>query len=401
MNRLKKYVLLFVFSNFLQMGVYLMGVVHFPQFLTREAGLGEMYAGALVGLIGLSTLVSVFPIGLLSDRVCPKKLFQVGQVLLIAFFLLVVHVRNPHLIWLVFLLGGLGSAGSRLILQVIYYKFLPEKRRAANVTLYASSGTLGFAFGGLGGGLLQSVGPAWPFYAGAAISFVVLCLSAALPRTRAQKIYLLDYVRDMIHPKVLPVTVLFALMGLHFGVEQYGFPKLVREELAISSAGMGSIFFVVGLSLGLAIFLIRELFEKRRKHFYFFGMGLFVSGLFQSLTAFADGYWSVLLLRVGHVMGDALIITMAFVVTATIFPKARMGGNIGAFRLINSVGLFGGAAATGFLIQAEGLPAAGMLSPYRAPFMLSGILMATLGVIFLLFRKSLGVAEREPLTEDT
>jgi MFS family permease len=192
------------------------------------------------------------------------------------------------------------------------------------------------------------------------------------------------------------VLVVFALMGLHFGAEQYGFPKLVRDGLGISAKSMGWMYLCIGALLAGVAFFVREFFERHPKHFYYFGIALILSGVFQGLTFLAQGLASLLAIRLCHVVGDALVLTMSGVVVASIFPGGRMGGNVGFVNLINAIGQFGGTFFSGFAIQTAVFPERGFFGRHVAVFSVSGVIMVVCGLLFIVFRKRFGVAEKEP-----
>ena len=160
-------------------------------------------------------------------------------------------------------------------------------------------------------------------------------------------------------------------------------------------------YLCIGAVLAGVAFYIREFFERHPKHFHYFGIALIISGLFQGLTFLAEGLASLLAIRLCHVVGDALILTMSGVVVASIFPGGRMGGNVGFVNLINAVGQFGGTFLAGLAIQMTIFPARGFFGKYVAAFSVSGVIMVACGLLFIVFRKRFGVAEKEPQAEHT
>lgn len=127
-SNLRRTVFFFSVANFLQVTTFIAGMVTYPQFLTRVCGLAEARAGALVGLLALSNLIAVFPLGLLSDRVSPRRLLQLSHVRNVAFFALMTVTRSEWALWPLFVLGGVGFAGVRSLLPILYYKCLPDER---------------------------------------------------------------------------------------------------------------------------------------------------------------------------------------------------------------------------------------------------------------------------------
>ena len=156
------------------MALFLMGLVNYPHFLTNVHAYSNTFAGALVGILAVSNLAAVFPLGLLSDRVSPKKLYGGSLGCVILFYALFPLCTGKVLLVILFVVGGIGFAALRIFLRVLYYKYLPDSQRSKNISVFFSAGFLGFAAGGLAGGYMQDLGsmlsvPALPFFAAAEI----------------------------------------------------------------------------------------------------------------------------------------------------------------------------------------------------------------------------------------
>lgn len=407
MSSLRRNVFLFSVANFLQVTAYVTALVTYPSFLTSVRGLSEAGAGALVGVLAISNFIAVLPLGLLSDRVSPKRLLQVCQLCTVAFYLLLPVVRNEWLVSLLFVLGGVGLLGLRSLLPVLYYKYLPEERRSSNVSLFLAMGFFGFGVGGNVGSLAQAYSIQLPFYLAAGVATFLVLWTELLPDAKPEKIRVWAYIGDIVNLKVILVLAIFVLMGLHFGVEQYGLPKLITDGLELTKVDMGVFYLSIGVCLGGVVVLLRDFLERRPKHFYYFGVGLIISGTFHGLTFLASDFTTLVAVRLIHVMGDGLVLMMMGIVVAEIFPGARMGGNVGLANLVGTIGQFAGAFLAGVSIdtfRAPDLAAAAQagtspLSPYAAAFTISGAITAACGVAFLAFRRTLGIAERDPASE--
>ncbi len=399
MSSLRRDVSLFSAANFLQVATILAGLVTYPKFLTSTCGLGEARAGALVGVLAVSSFVAVLPLGLLSDRVSPRRLLQVSQLCTALFYLLLTVVRSEWLLLPLFVLGGVGLAGSRSLLPVLYYKHLPDERRSSNVSIFLAMGFFVFVVGGSVGGFAQAHSVQLAFYLAAGMAAFLALWTGLLPDAKPEKMRWLEYLGDIVNPKVFPLLVVFVLMGLHFGVEQYGLPKLITDGLGISEMSMGGFYLGIGACLGGVVVLLRKFLERRPKHFYYFGVGLVISGVLHGLAFLASDFTTLMTIRLIHVMGDGVILLMMGVVVAGIFPGARMGGSIGFANLLSTIGQFAGALLAGFCIDALRAPQGSPFSPYVAAFTISGAIMAVCGLAFLVFRRRLGIAERDRAEE--
>jgi MFS family permease len=394
-SSLRRDVCFFSAANFFQVATNLTGLVAYPRFLTSTCGLGEAGAGALVGVLAVASFVAVLPLGLLSDRVSPKRLLQACQLLTALFHVLLTVVRTEWLLLPLFVLGGVGLVGSRSLLPVIYYKYLPEERRSSNVSMFLAMGFFGVGVGGSLGSLAQAHSVRLPFYLAAGTATLLALWTGLLPDAKPEKMHWLEYIGGIVNPRVFALLVVFILTGLHFGVEQYGLPKLIADGLGIAEMRMGGFYLSVGVCLGGVGILFRKFLERRPKHFYYFGVGLVVSGVLHGLTFLASDFTTLMVVRLAHVVGDAVVIIMTGIVVAGIFPGARMGGSVGFANLVNTIGQFAGAFLAGFCIDVCRAPQGSPMSPYVAAFTISGIIVAACGVAFLVFRRKLGVAERD------
>ena len=70
-----------------------------------------------------------------------------------------------------------------------------------------------------------------------------------------------------------------------------------------------------------------------------------------------------------------------------------MGGNVGFVTLISAIGQFAGTLFSGVAIDTAALPEKGVFGRYFAAFTVTGIIMVLVGMLFILFRRRMGIAD--------
>ncbi len=124
-----------------------------PIYLT-DLGFSHLQIGILISTFPLASLILMFPFGIFSDRLSPKKLIIVGFAMMAIFFL---GLRYAGGFWshlALFVLAGTGGALFRVSLFSLYYKFLGEQNKGAKLGIFMGVGLLGYGLGPFVGGFL-------------------------------------------------------------------------------------------------------------------------------------------------------------------------------------------------------------------------------------------------------
>jgi len=186
-----------------------------------------------------------------------------------------------------------------------------------------------------------------------------------------------DYRRDIKDPNALFLVAVVFVLGTHFGAEQTSISLLMKDVIGLTKREIGVIFFVLGAWMALLVPFAGMFMDRRHSIFLFLLVGLLISSSFQFITAFTHTFYSLLIVRVIHTMGDTLAILESDVLTARFFPAARLGGNSGLIFCVRTSAIFMFAAFSGWLNQVWG---------YKMPFIINGIMVFAFTLTALLYR---------------
>lgn len=335
-----------ILIRFLIYFVHWMVLAHLPVLL-KQQGFDDVAVGLVIGLFALSSMLLMLPMGLFSDFFSPRRTLLTGALSFALYFFLLPRATTLGSLLPVVLLGGLGAAALIVVSESLYLKQFGQERRGRRVALYHLSTYLGFGLGPLAGGFLLRSGLLFPAASlGALLIFgVVLGIEDHSVRVFAFR----DYGEDLRQFKPLMLMACIFMLGTHFGVEQTSISLLMRETLHFTPERIGLYFAVVGLWMAAVVPFVGHLHDKRSTVFLFFLAGLGLSAFFQALTALAFDFWSLLVIRMLHTLGDAVALLEFSVLTALFFPARRLGGNSGVLYAIRTLATFGAAVLTGIV----------------------------------------------------
>ncbi|MDY6836502.1 MAG: MFS transporter [Thermodesulfobacteriota bacterium] len=367
----------FFLSYFLHFFTFWMVLAYLP-LLLASYGIADQQIGFAIGLNSLSSILLVLPFGVLSDYFSPKRTLTFGAVCYSAYFLLLLTLKDFVSICLVLVIGGVGAAAVRVILTSLYLKLMGGTGRGKKVAFLQLGGYLGFGLGPLVGGYVYETFGAGLMIKGAwGLSIVIIVLTQLLKDPPPVVFSFRDYRRDIKEPNVLFLVAVVFVLGTHFGAEQTSISLLMKDIIGLTKRQIGVIFFVLGAWMALLVPFAGRLMDKRHSVFLFLLVGLLISSCFQFITAFTHTFYSLLIVRVIHTMGDTLAILESDVLTAQFFPAGRLGGNSGLIFCVRTSAIFLFAAFSGWLNQGWG---------YKMPFIINGIMVFAFTLTALLYR---------------
>ncbi|MEJ5349061.1 MAG: MFS transporter [Desulfosoma sp.] len=341
----------------------------------KSRGLSDAMVGMIMGFYSISALALMIPLGILSDRVSPKKVLLGGAVLLF------VHLAGLRVAesWYVFLtlavLGGLSWAIFQTVLQALFLKVVSPAQRGVKIALYQMGSYLGFGVGPLLAGSLwgdanyvRMLG----FALGGAALLIVLVLT--LQDSDPIRFNLGDYREDLKQPRALAFLVVWLVYATHFGVEQTSYTLLMRHDLGFTSTQVGWTYLAVGLWMAAMAPVTGRDFDVRQSVVRLLALGLVVSSVFQGLTAYAQTLPQMIAVRVLHTTGDVPVILAMGIMTAAFFPQGRLGGHSAVVYAVRTLGVFAGNYAAGLVIPLVG---------YRGTFVASGVLVLVASLLLL------------------
>lgn len=367
--------ILFISSNFLYFFTFWMVIAYLP-LLFHAYGFTDTQIGFVIGLNSLSSIILVFPLGIFSDYSSPKKIVVFGAICYSAYFLLLTVVKDFYFICAVVFLGGLGAASISIILISLYLKLIGENDRGKKISVMHVGCYLGFGAGPLAGGYLyEIVGPVTMFNYAFVLSVVLLLLTFFLRDYPPVVFSFKDYKKDMKDPKALFLIAAVFMLGTHFGVEQSSFSLFMKNNIGLHNTEIGLVFFALGLWMGVLVPFAGKILDRRPGAFLFFALGLFVSSIFQVLTAYTTTFTNLLFIRLIHTFGDMLAILEMDVLTSLFFPAKRLGGNSGILFCVRTSAIFLCAYLSGYLNDTGG---------YGVSFIVNGIMVFLFSLCALL-----------------
>jgi len=341
----------------------------------KARGLSDPMVGMVMGFYSISALLLMIPLGVLSDRVSPKKVLLGGAALL---FVHLAGVRVAYS-WYAFLflaaLGGLSWAIFQTVLMALFLKVVSPAQRGVKIAVYQMGSYLGFGVGPLLAGTLWGdagyVDMLGYAIAGAA---VLIALVLTLKDSDPIRFNLVDYREDLKQPRALAFLAVWMIYATHFGVEQTSYTLLMRRDLGFSTAEVGWTYLAVGLWMALMAPATGRGFDVRQSLIRLLALGLVVSSVFQVLTAYVQSVPGMIAVRLLHTTGDVPVILAMGIMTAAFFPQGRLGGHSAVVYAVRTLGAFAGNYAAGLAVPLIG---------YRGTFVGSGLLVLA-ATLFLL-----------------
>lgn len=352
--------------------------------LLRDSGLPPARVGDLVGLHQASAALALLPIGWLSDRWSPRALCTGGAALLV---LACAAVGASGLAGgggalLVPGMVALGCGGSVFLVSInaLFYKRLDVLAQGAGVGRFISGGLLGYASGPALGAACAVFGLPGAGFGAAAVFAATFLACRSLPSTEPLPVRLGEYVRDLTRPGALILLSSIAVFASHSGVEFVGLPLVAADCAGLDKLRQAVFYAVIGLWTSFLTARIGRRFDRTPRPVLLLVAGIAVSGVFQGLTGLAAGLGSLLGIRLAHTVGDSLFIVLSAILTAKVFPQARVGGLFALTQFVRQGTMAFSSGAGGHLDGAFG---------HVALFAASGAVQVASAGIFLGLRRRL------------
>lgn len=337
------------------------------------------HTGAMLAIYSLMSFLLSPVWGRLSESIGRRPVIMTGVLgFSVSFLIFGMSGDNLAIMYLSRVLGGLFSGAVTSSIVAYVADITTEKDRTKGMAVVGMSIGLGFTFGPGIGGLLSDVSHHAPFYAAAALSFIVfivamLKLTESLsPERRAEMrkgpkpSRWIAFQGSLKALYVLAFFVTFSLAILESTLQLYG-----MDHFDVTPKQIGLMFFFCGIAGALVQGGVVRRSVKQGQEGRFIAMGLVISaaGFFLLLTANSWGMATVYLCVFG--IGNALIKPC---VTSLITQKTTVGQGL-ASGLSSSMDSLG--RIVGPLLGAGLLAIVGWL-----PFVVSGALsLAALGLL--------------------
>jgi MFS family permease len=323
----------------------------------KAQGLTDGQIGTVFGLMSISALVLMFPLGVLSDIFPPRRLVLVGVCIFIFYAWQILTAEVYWQFLLVAPLGGLAVSNFFIVLYALFLKVIDKNQVGKKIAFYQSGMYLGLGIGPAIGGLLIRQGGFEALRWGVLVGgLIALILVLKLPATETIRLDLGGYKRDLRQGRIILFLLLVFIYPIHFGVEQTSLTLLMKSTLDFSFTSIGLVYLMIGIWMAFLAPFAGHRFDTSQSLRALLVCGLAISGTFQILTATVSSLPSMVIVRLLHTVGDVMMILSIGVMTAAFFPEARMGGNSAVVVATRTCGIFTGNVGSGFINGALGYP---------------------------------------------
>lgn len=316
----------------------------------KAQSLTDGQIGTVFGLMSISALVLMLPLGVLSDLFPPRRLVLLGVCIFIFYSWQILTAEFYWQFLLIAPLGGLANSTFFIVLYALFLKVIDKNQVGKKIAFYQSGMYLGLGIGPAIGGLLIQEGGfgtlLWGVLTG---GLVVVILVLKLPETETIRLDLGGYKRDLHQGRILLFLLLVFTYPTHFGVEQTTLTLLMKDSLDFSFTNIGLVYLMVGIWMAFLAPFAGHRFDTSQSLRALLLCGLAISGTFQILTAMVSSLPFMVIVRLLHTVGDVMMILSIGVMTAAFFPEARMGGNSAVVVATRTCGIFTGNLGSGFI----------------------------------------------------
>jgi len=373
----------YALAQFFMVAFHWMSMLYLPLHF-KAAGVSDAGVGVLVSTFSLATLVLIFPLGALSDRLAPRPMMAAGSAVVVIAYLIMPLAESSLAMGAATFLAGAGFALSTISLYSLFFKQVGDDRRGAEVSFFTIGGILGAGFGAAACGFVsESFGdPGALFPLGIVFALAWAAILLAMPKATGIAFPIVEYAKDLRSARTWALIAVMFVTASHAGFEQAGYTLLQTQVIGLSPKTVGNIFLVLSFTMCLTTLAVGRFHDRAGKQpLVWMGVGLIVSGVFMAASGSAQGAGDFLVYRIFHTGGDAVFILLTLVVATIIFPKKRAGGAFAFALTINTASYFLFANIGGLVGGAYGFDRA---------FHLSGLIEVVGGVALLAFRKPLG-----------
>ena len=357
-------------------------IFYLPVYFKETLGFSGGQIGLLFGAYGVTAVLAVFPSGLSTDFVTPKRVLFVAAVVTVFATLGLAKFTAFPVYLAVFLVFGLAGNSVKVAAESFIFKTHDTARTGRTFGVYQvfRMGAYGTAL--LSGGyLLQAFGFPTTLIVFAVCVAGVAVGTAALPDIPAQWSGFAMYAKDIRRPEVAVFAVWIFLFTSHWGAETTCYALFLRENLHFSLIEMGRYMSGEFVAYMLTAYTIGKRYDAGLDLGRVLWIGVLLAGI--GHIGMTYPWWpSSFAFRVLHGVGDGCVSVVMYVGVSRLFLRERVGGNSGLINLVMMLGVLVGATIYGPLGEALG---------YQVPLLISGAIMIALGLFPQLHRGASGI----------
>ena len=331
------------------------------------AGLGfsGLQIGFLLSLFAITSLVSSFLVGLLSDRLPARYLSSGSFVLLIICFISLSMLQHFWTMAALLFIGGLGNNIADLSMTSFVLKVSDRREGGKRLGMFNGLKTLAAGLGALSGGLLvaqlsfQKV-----FFLLGCAFFLPILLTLPVKKITTFSYSLGHYRGDLWKKEILFFLMLIFVFTLHWGAEGTSYSLLLKDRFSLTQRSIGLYMGSIWILYALFIYGVSRVIKESTPLHWIIYPGLILSGVGHILFTYPSLPLSYVF-RLVHECGDAAFEMYLLVGMHRYFPLERVGGTSGVVLTVTLAGRLLGSLIFGPLGEHLG---------YHYPFILSGIL---------------------------
>lgn len=358
-----------------------------PQ-LAANLGMSPGEMGGIFALFSVAFVLALPPAGYLTDRI-GRKTMLVSGILVFGFTtLLMAFITDAFQFAVLRALEGVGAAMTAPSAFALVIDLVPAEKRATAMGIEGTAQTLGILGGpAIGGFVAGEINFYYPFYVGAALSFVccALVLMVNEPAVKSQQEH--PSILTMFgawkrnaeqNKKLSALTVRGLVMGIVQGLWNLGLLLYMYNKIGMTETQVG-----IAISLGTAAMAAGTLYfgkmaDKHGKLPFLLGGGILMAvGL--GLMVFARDVIDVYILMVVMDLGGAMSNPSVGALLADVMLKEERGRVMGAYQTVQGVGNIIGFSVLGLAYE--------MISPEAPIIMCTLALLVATGIIAVFVRE--------------
>ncbi|MBD3330751.1 MFS transporter [Candidatus Peregrinibacteria bacterium] len=327
----------------LNLGVYFFLGIHFI-----DIGLSGTQIGVLFAAHIIASLITIFPSGLSTDAMSAKRTAMLSLVLSFIQFFALSSTSSFIVILIAMTIGGIGKSLYITSSDSLFYKSSNAENSLKGIAFYQGLGSIAVGIGMFLTGFTLNLNiDIEKIFLTISLLFLFMAGVAWLifSDTITTKLKFIHYKKDIFRSKVIILLISYFIIAIHFGAEQTSYGLFLKENLQLSSLGVGSFMGITVIFMGIMSFIIYKNF-KRISPSLLMILGITLSGLGHIAMAVTPVVPSMIF-RMIHEAGDASIFFFLSYGIIKLFDKERVGGNSGLFKLMSTSGTAVGALIFG------------------------------------------------------
>jgi len=366
--------------------------------LALRFGAGAFQISLILAAYALAQLLFLPVWGWCSDRWGRRPVLLVSLGGTVVSFALLAMADGLWLIYVSRILGGFFAASVGTA-QAVITDVTPPAERAGGMGKIGASAGLALVIGPALGGILDDIGPGWPFHAISTIAFVNLVIAFfALPETRPRDLApppLLDLGRTLIP---VPIRVVMAVHDRHIALFLYfwfhlylgiavveaSLPIYLLREYEASPFHVGLLFASLGVIVAVTQGWLVGRITTRRNEYALLVVGCVLMAVGLGTVPLVDRYGALYAVGALIALGHGLVLPIFTGLYSRACAMDEAGELLGDGNAMGIAGRVLGAICAGLLMDDVAL---------GAPFWAAGAVMGAAALLFAATSKRLGSSD--------